>query len=148
VENRSLEHWFLNKEGKLLAWREWRNTLLEMTAESAFSETATWWKFVPLVNKSIDPWREEAWPDPWTLIVTGQFCPSAQGLGMFYSLVLSGFECCLARGQIDKETRLLVLLPDNRLLNYHDGELVDMKTVNIEILQTWTPSDLARLVKV
>ena len=119
-----------------------------MTAESAFSETATWWKFVPLVNKSIDPWREDTWSDPWTLIVTGQFCPSAQGLGMFYSLVLAGFECSLARGQIDKETRLLVLLPDNRLLNYYDGELIDMKTVNVEILQTWTPSDLARLVKV
>jgi hypothetical protein len=148
VENRSLEHWFLDRQGKLLAWREWRSTLADMAKESAFNETAIWWKFVPLVNKSIDPWREDTWPDPWTLISTGQFCPSAQGLGMFYSLVLAGFDCKLARAQIDKETRLVVVLPNDALLNYYDGELVDVKNVNLEILQIWAPSDLARLVKV
>ncbi len=119
-----------------------------MDTDSAYNETAIWWKFVPLVNKSIDPWREESWPDPWALISTGQFCPSAQGLGMFYSLVLAGFECNLARAQIDKETRLVVMLPNNNLLNYYDGELIDMKNTNLEILQIWAPSDLARLVKV
>ena len=148
MENRSLEHWFLNKQGKLQSWREWRSTLVGLSADSAFNETAVWWKFVPLVNKSVDAWREDSWPDPWSLVGTGQFCPSAQGLGMFYSLVLAGFECSLARAQLDKETRLVVLLPNDRLLNYYDGELVDMKNVDVEILQTWTPSDLARLVKV
>lgn len=148
MENRSLEHWFLDKQGKLLAWREWRSKLADMTNESAFIETAIWWKFVPLVNKSIDAWREDTWPDPWTLIGNGQFCPSAQGLGMFYSLVLAGRECKLARAQIDKETRLVVILPNDILLNYYDGELIDMKNVDLEILQIWAPSDLARLVKV
>lgn len=119
-----------------------------MPLEDAVAETAIWWKFVPLVNKSIDPWREDTWPDPWALISAGQFCPSAQGLGMFYSLILAGFECKLAQAQIDKETRLVVILPDNRLLNYYDGELVDMKNVSLQILQTWASSDLTRLVKV
>jgi hypothetical protein len=148
VEHRSLEHWFLDKQGKLLAWREWRTKLSDMPLEDAVAETAIWWKFVPLVNKSIDPWREDTWPDPWALISAGQFCPSAQGLGMFYSLILAGFECKLAQAQIDKETRLVVILPDNRLLNYYDGELVDMKNVSLQILQTWASSDLTRLVKV
>lgn len=119
-----------------------------MDTDSAYNETAIWWKFVPLVNKSIDPWREDSWPDPWALVSTGQFCPSAQGLGMFYSLVLAGFECKIARVQIDKETRLVVILPNNNLLNYYDGELIDMKNANLEILQIWAPNDLAKLVKV
>jgi hypothetical protein len=146
VKNRSLEHWFLDRQGKLLAWRKWRETLSEHS--DIASEVALWWKFVPMVNKSIDPWREDTWPDPWTLVSSGEFCPSAQGLGMFYSLVLAGNDCKLIRARIDDEIRLIVLLLDDRLLNYVDGEVVDMKNATLEILQIWTPSDLARLVKV
>lgn len=146
MKNRSLEHWFLDKQGKLLAWREWRGTLAEIS--DVATEVALWWKFVPMVSKSVDPWREDTWPDPWTLISSGQFCPSAQGLGMFYSLVLTGNDCKLVRARIDNEIRLLALLADNQLLNYVDGEVVDMKNATLEILQIWTPSDLARLVKV
>ncbi len=146
MKNRSLEHWFLDRQGKLLAWREWRETLSEHS--DIASEVALWWKFVPMVNKSIDPWREDTWPDPWTLVSSGEFCPSAQGLGMFYSLVLAGNDCKLIRARIDDEIRLIVLLLDDRLLNYVDGEIVDMKNATLEILQIWTPSDLARLVKV
>ena len=148
MEQHSLEHWFLDKQGKLLSWRDWRTSLTDMSEQDAAQATAIWWKFVPLVNKSIDPWREDTWPDPWELISNGQFCPSGQGLGMFYSLTLAGFECKLARVQIDKETRLVVILPSDDLLNYYDGELVDMKKVNLQILQTWASSDLNRLVKV
>jgi hypothetical protein len=42
----------------------------------------------------------------------------------------------------------MVVLPGNKLLNYYDGEVTDMENLNLQILQTWTPSDLARLVKV
>lgn len=119
---------------------------MEITA--AVEEAAIWWKFVPLVNKTFDPWRVETWPTPWELIGNGSFCPSAQGLGIFYSLVLSNIDCVLALAVIDELPRLLVLLPDNKLLNYHGGEVVDMQLLDLQILQTWTSSDLARLVKV
>lgn len=148
MENRNLEHWFLDKQGKLLAWREWRSQLSAMDTASALQEAATWWKFVPLVNKTIDPWRMETWPNPWELISNGSFCASAQGLGIFYSLVLSGIDCKLVLAVVDQSPRLMVLLSDNKLLNYYDGEIVDMDFVNLQILQTWAPSDLARLVKV
>lgn len=148
MEQHNLEHWFLDKQGKLLAWREWRTQLPSMEIEAAVEEAAIWWKFVPLVNKTFDPWRVETWPTPWELIGNGSFCPSAQGLGIFYSLVLSNIDCVLALAVIDELPRLLVLLPDNKLLNYHGGEVVDMQLLDLQILQTWTSSDLARLVKV
>lgn len=148
MEQHNLEHWFLDKQGKLLAWREWRTQLPSMEIEAAVEAAAIWWKFVPLVNKTFDPWRVETWPTPWELIGNGSFCPSAQGLGIFYSLVLSNIDCVLALAVIDELPRLLVLLPDNKLLNYHGGEVVDMQLLDLQILQTWTSSDLARLVKV
>jgi len=148
VEHRSTEHWFLDKQGKLQSWRDWRMQLSAMDIESACQEVAIWWKFVPLVTKTFDPWREETWPDPWTLVGSGSFCPSAQGLGMFYSLVLSGFDCKLVLAVINEQPRLLVEVLGDKLLNYYDGEVIDTKTANAQILKYWAPSDLARLVKV
>jgi hypothetical protein len=148
MEHRNLEHWFLDKQGKLLAWREWRQQLSAMDTESAYKEAAEWWKFVPLVNKTFDPWREETWPDPWGLVGNGSFCANAQGLGIFYSLVLSRIDCELMLGILEDQPKLMVLLPNKTLLNYYDGEAVDMQNAKLQILKTWAPSDLARLVKV
>lgn len=148
MEHRNLEHWFLDKQGRLLSWREWRNQLPLMDLDSAFKEVAEYWKFVPLVNKTVDPWRMETWPDPWELVGIGSFCPSAQGLGIFYSLVLSGIDCQLMLAVVDQTARLMVLLPGNKLLNYYDGEMIDIESVDLQILKTWAPSELARLVKV
>lgn len=148
MENRNLEHWFLDKQGKLLAWREWRSQLSAMDTASAYKEAAEWWKFVPLINKTFDPWREETWPDPWELVGRGEFCTSGQGLGIFYSLILCGIDCQLMLAMVNQQARLMVLLPDNKLLNYYDGEVVDMENAELEILKTWASSDLARLVKV
>ena len=148
MEHRNLEHWFLDKQGKLLAWREWRSQLSAMDTAYAFKEAAEWWKFVPLVNKTLDPWRTETWPTPWELISNGSFCQNAQGLGIFYSLVLGGIDCQLMLAVVDKQPRLMVLLNDNKLLNYYDGEVVDIDSVDLQILQIWASSDLARLVKV
>ena len=119
-----------------------------MPAESAYVETALWWKFVPLVNKAVDPWRQETWPDPWELIGEGSFCPNAQGLGIFYSLVLAGFDCELMLAVVEDKARLMVILPDKKLLNYIEGEVIDLGELTEQILQTWAPSDLASLVKV
>jgi hypothetical protein len=67
---------------------------------------------------------------------------------MFYSLVLAGFECELMLAMVDETPRLMVILPNKKLLNYYDGEVSDVEDVKMQILQTWAPSDLANLVKV
>lgn len=148
MEHRNLEHWFTDKQGRLQAWREWRHTLSNLDVVDAYQEVSTWWKFVPMVNKTFDPWRQETWLDPWELVGTGSFCPNAQALGMFYSLVLSKIDCELMLSIIDENPRLLVILPNKKLLNYYDGEVVDIGDAKMQILQTWTVSDLANLVKV
>jgi hypothetical protein len=148
VENRSLEHWFVDKQSKLAAWRDWRNSLREMDTDAAYAEVALWWKFVPLVNKAVDPWRQDIWPDPWELVGEGSFCANAQGLGIFYSLVLAGFDCELVLAIVNEQPRLMVVLPNKKMLNYYEGELVDMEDVKEQFIQFWAPSDLANLVKV
>lgn len=147
MEARNLDHWFQDKQGRLLAWREWRENLSALGKDKLYEETAQWWKFVPLVNKTFDPWRMETWPNPWDLVASGSFCPSAQGLGIFYSLVLARIDCDLALAIVDDKARLLVMVPNNKILNYIDGEVVDIEKTDLQILKVWAPSDMTRLVK-
>ena len=37
---------------------------------------------------------------------------------------------------------------NKKILNYYDGEVVDIDNAEMQILKTWAPSDLANLVKV
>ena len=149
MQNQSLEHWFTDKQTRLAEWRSWRDSLSAIDYQSTIEKIAVWWKFVPLINKAIDPWREETWPTPWELIGRGEFCVNAQGLGIFYTMCLMNLDCQLKLAQIrsQDETRLLVLASGNKLLNYYDGLVTDIQD-DVQILYRWEPSDLARLVKV
>jgi hypothetical protein len=148
--NRTTEHWFLDRQGKLLAWRDWRSQLLNMSPEDAYKEVAEWWGLVPMISRGIDPWNHDTWPTPWELVVRGQFCPSGQGLGMYYSLILAGFDCKLILAILNEETqpRLMVLLPNNKLLNYYHNHIVPLDEADIQLLNSWTPVDLPNLIKV
>lgn len=145
-----LSHWFSDTQSRLAVWREWRHTLTGLNDQTLLAAVADWWKYVPLVNKSVNPWKVDTWPNPWELISSGEFCTSAQGLGIFYTLVLMGQECELLLVQIPdyKETRLVVKTPTDMLLNYVDGEVISAEKATLEVLERWRPSDLARLVKV
>jgi len=79
----SIEHWFGNKQVRLLHWRNWRLELSTMNAEERLKSIAQWWFYVPLVTSLIDPWDDSIWPTPWELVGEGQICENAQGLCNF-----------------------------------------------------------------
>jgi hypothetical protein len=144
----SIEHWFGNKQVRLLHWRNWRLELSTMNAEERLKSIAQWWFYVPLVTSLIDPWDDSNWPTPWELVGKGQFCENAQGLGIFYTMILQELPCMLIHCQTEKDTSLVVRSESNKLLNYYSGELVDVCDATFQTLKIWAPSDLARLVKV
>lgn len=143
----NLDHWFSDRQGRLIAWREWREHLATLSLDDLYVEVAHWWRFVPMVNKTFDPWRKETWPTAWNLVAGGNFCPSAQGLGIFYSLVLARIDCELILAVVDTETKLLVVLPNRKILNYREGEVVNIENIDLQILKIWPPSDMTTLVK-
>lgn len=150
MTNRSTEHWFTNRETRLLYWREWRKALKDLNSEQTIAEVAIWWKFVPMINHQIDVWNDSQWPTAWELVGTGEFCANAQGLGIFYTLVLLGIDCNLYLVQVKDQpiVKLMVVANGTKLLNYSTGEAVNFNAHEMEILKTWSPSDLTRQVKV
>lgn len=82
--------WYdLNCRDRILAWREWRLTLDDMSFENALTETATAWSRVPLVNHYLSVDEPDEWPNPWELINENHYCDLAVCLGMFYTIALS-----------------------------------------------------------
>jgi len=63
---------------------------------------------------------------------------------------LLGYDPELVLAQLSDydETKLLVIFDSEKVLNYVDGEVVDVEKAKVEPLNKWRSSDLARLVKV
>lgn len=79
----------INCRDRILKWREWRNSLADLTKGDCLKEVAITWAKAPLVNHYLIPDDIKDWPDPWTLINDNIYCDLAITLGMFYTLSLS-----------------------------------------------------------
>jgi hypothetical protein len=74
---------------RILRWREWRNSLADLSLDDCLKEVAVAWAKAPVVNHYLTPDNISEWPDPWNLINDNIYCDLAITLGMYYSLILS-----------------------------------------------------------
>ena len=73
---------------RILKWREWRNSLTQLSLNDCLNEVAITWAKAPVVNHYFTPDNINEWPDPWNLINDNIYCDLSIALGMFYSIVL------------------------------------------------------------
>ena len=79
----------INCRDRILKWREWRNTLSDLSLNDCLQEIAITWAKAPIVNHYLTPDNIEEWPNPWNLINDNIYCDLSITLGMFYTLILS-----------------------------------------------------------
>lgn len=140
--------WETDKHTRMLMWRDWRNSLKELPNESLYQTIAEWWRMVPMSSGKLDVWNDKNWPTPWELITFTSFCNPGKGLGIYYTLALLGIESELILAQKDAETTLLVRLEEEKLLNYYEGDVINVSDSSYETLKIFAPADMYRLVKV
>jgi hypothetical protein len=75
-------------DGRIPAWRSWRNSLENLSPEEAMNCVAETWARVPTVMHYLSPDQPNHWPNPWQLVVDNIYCDLSICLGMFYSLAL------------------------------------------------------------
>ena len=117
---------------RLSAWKEFRNSL-EVSA-SPLKDAATLWAKAPFVSNrfSLDP---KFWPDPWKLIIDGEFDSLGIVLGMMFTLQLtdrfkeSQFEIHMCQIEKNKE---FILVVDNCVLNWTPREIEDFRVLSKE----------------
>ena len=73
-------------EERMASWSHYRNSLeiAENPIKSAFKDFSE----ILLHSLQFDPWNENTWPDPWTLIDKNKYCAFSQILFLCYTLQL------------------------------------------------------------
>lgn len=129
-------------EKQFTIWKKFRARLEE--SQSPLEDTIKFWAMAPLVNKHLDPYRVDTWPDPWQIIKDGKYNDLTINLMIGHTLKLtkrfndSQIEIRTYLDTINKTVYNTCCI-DNKILNYPYGEVVDEIELPKEIvLQTAT----------
>ena len=124
-------------------WKKFRNKL--EGSDSPLEDTIKFWAMAPLVNKHLDPYRVDTWPDPWQIIKDGKYNDLTINLMIGHTLKLTkrfNDSQIEIRTYLDTANKTVynTCCIDNKILNYHYGEVVDESELPEEVvLQTATP---------
>ena len=111
----------LNFEARLRSWYDLRKSLENADLETKCLAIDKWWQSAPLVNHHLHPFDAYNWPGPWDLINENTYCTVARGLGMIYTLLLTGItdiDFCIATDYNSEEFVLVLVDNAKYILNY------------------------------
>lgn len=127
---------------RLTAWKLFRDHL--ETAADPLEDTAVLWSKAPLVSNqfSADP---ATWPDPWKLILDGEFDSLGIALGMLHTLQLTQryklhqFAIHMYQHEKNKE---FVLTVNNMVLNWNPRTAITLAELpeNTVFTKLWASS--------
>ena len=136
-------------DNRLQSWYNLRNQIKNYDLSQQCVEIDKWWQQTPLINHYLHPTDLPNWPGPWELLVENTYCTLARGLGMCYTLLLTGItdiEFVLATDSLGDDVSLVLVDNAKYLLNYwpdtvisnnlQDFKIVsklDIKTINNKI---------------
>jgi hypothetical protein len=130
----------LYQTDKLKAWKDFRDTL--EVSQNPFADVAEFWAKAPFVNRYLDPYRSNTWPDPWKLILDNQFDDLAIALGMCYTLQLtsrfkdSKYEIHMSMSP--SETRHILVIDDSAVLNWEYRSVVTPAVLPDNSIKIWS----------
>ena len=111
----------LNYDSRLRSWYDLRTRVETADTQTKCVDIDEWWQQAPLVNHYLHQHDIKNWPGPWDLLVDNTYCTLARGLGMYYTLLLTGVQKVdFALGKDDNEDVVLVMVEDAKyILNYY-----------------------------
>jgi hypothetical protein len=86
--------WNLDTQGRLSAWRNFRETISSLSLYEAVHETNSFWNTATISNPYYTQDIKKDWPNPWQLVADNHYDNLAKGLGICYTIALSRSENC------------------------------------------------------
>jgi hypothetical protein len=126
----------LNYDSRLQHWYDLRQKLQNADTATKCIEIDKWWQSAPLVNHYLHPHEIDAWPGPWELLNDNEYCPLARGLGMIYTLLLTGVtdvDFCIGKDDNDEDVALVMVDNAKYVLNYWPDMVVNINLTNFKI---------------
>ena len=135
----------LNYDSRLKSWYELRKSIEKADVATKCVEIDKWWQHAPLVTHYLHPKDKQAWPGPWDLLVDNQYCNIARGLGMIYTLLLSGIEdidFCIALDDNSEEVAIVIVDRVKYVLNYWPDSVLNINLQDFKVVQTIDITDI------
>lgn len=129
----------LNYDARLRSWYDLRQKLQNADTATKCVEIDKWWQSAPLVNHYLHPQEVSSWPGPWDLLNDNEYCYLARGLGMVYTLILTGIDDIDFRlGKDDNDEDVALVMVDNAkyVLNYWPDMVVNMNLQNFTLTRS------------
>lgn len=128
---------FDDYEQQFISWKKFRNSIEKL--DKPLEETIKFWTKAPLVNKHLDPFRPETWPDPWQVIKDGKYNDLTIAIMIGHTLKLTQrFKDCQIEIKQYLDTSKKVVYNtcsiDNKILNYPYGEIVPEEELPKELV--------------
>lgn len=130
----------LRNEDRLKAWRDFRDTL--ESSSTPIQDVARFWAKTPYNTKVLEPYHAASWPDPWKLVIDNRYDLLAICLGICYTFQLTarfnGVKTEIYTSIAPKEEpRFMCVIDSKYVLNYHHGEVVDIKELPSTAVLLW-----------
>ena len=124
-------------------WKKFRNSIDK--SQNPLEDTIKFWAMAPLVNKHLDVYRIDTWPDPWQIIKDGKYNDFTINLMIGHTLKLSerfNESQIEIRTYLDMDSKIVynTCYIDNKVLNYPYGEVTSEEDIpNNIVLQMAVP---------
>ena len=135
---------------RLQSWYSLRNQLQNLTLSEQCVEVDNWWQKSPLVSHYLHQSELSTWPGPWELLVENTYCMLARGLGMCYTLYLSGVsgvEFALAKDDMNEDVVLVLVDNAKYILNYHPNTVISNTLTEFKITSKLDIEELTKKIK-
>lgn len=124
-------------EEQFALWKKLRRQL--ETSDSPLEDTIAFWHKAPMVNKHLEYFRPDMWPDPWTIIKEGKYSDLTISIMIGQTLKLtkrftdSPIEI---RTYVDTDKNIVynTCSIDNKILNYQYGDVIGEEDIPTHVV--------------
>jgi hypothetical protein len=127
---------------RLTEWKRFRDSL--EISETPFNDLAEFWSRAPFVNRYLNPNDASSWPDPWKLILDGNFDDLAISLGMLYTIQLTERfrnSVCEIKQTLEKDPKSFLVIDNSSILNWQYRSVCRLDDLDdLETRVVWSTS--------
>ena len=139
----------LTYDSRLRSWCELRKSIEDKDTATKCIEIDRWWQSAPLVSHYLAHTDIASWPGPWDLLAENHYCYIARGLGMIYTLLLTGIkdiDFCIAMNDNSEESALVLVDRANYVMNYWPGSVLNTSLTEFNITGSITIDDIKKKI--
>jgi hypothetical protein len=132
---------------RLTYWKKLRDKI--ETSDEPVRDVLDLWIKAPFVNRYLDPFDPNSWPDPWHLIIDGKYDDLAICLGMLYTLKLTQrfydvpCEIHMSIPDDNSNTDFYLIIDNQQVLNYEYGKISSIEVLeNVKTSTLWNVKTL------